>query len=231
MWVCAVLLLWAVVAGTSAPVWGTTRTPIRPTVTPTSSLPDLVVDHAFISLAGFEGGCLTGMIGRLALHLCIKNQGGAAAGPFDIDVNDEFFNRVDGIEPGSIVCALGRYTWPHDTHAILDTRQEVNEGNEANNEWTRLVAIPTLPPRCTPTPTEGTPGLATETPTPTSTPPPCRGDCDGDRQVHVDELLLGVNIALGRQSSDRCSTYTTCGERTCVTLLVGAVTAALEGCR
>jgi hypothetical protein len=194
-------------------------------------LPDLVVDHAFISLAGFEGGCLTGMPGRLALHLCIKNQGGAAAGPFDIDVNDEFFNRVDGIEFGSIVCALGRYTWPHDTHAILDTRQEVIEGDEANNEWTRLVAIPTLPPRCTPTPTEGTPGLATETPTPTPTPPPCRGDCDGDRQVRVGELLLGVNIALGRRASDSCPAYTTCGESTCVTLLVEAVTAALEGCR
>ena len=53
---------------------------------------------------------------------------------------------------------------------------------------------PTLTPTDTATviPTE----TATFTAVPTSTPIPCAGDCDGNREVTVDELLKCVNIAL-----------------------------------
>lgn len=34
--------------------------------------------------------------------------------------------------------------------------------------------------------------------------PPCIGDCDGNRAVSIDEVILGVGIALRRQAIDRC---------------------------
>ncbi len=34
--------------------------------------------------------------------------------------------------------------------------------------------------------------------------PFCRGDCDGDGRVTVAEVLLGINVALGRQSTGAC---------------------------
>jgi hypothetical protein len=195
-----------------------TRTPRAPTPTPTSSLPDLLVDHARIAIPGFEGGCILGLPASLALHLCIKNQGGVAAGAFDVDVNDQFFDRVEGIDAGATVCALGPYTYPHDTHAVLDARQEVSESDEGNNEWSHFVPIPTRPPTCTVTPTA------------TPLPRMCRGDCNDDRRVRVDELLLGVNITLGREPFERCPAYETCAAGGCVGLLVEAVGAALAGC-
>jgi hypothetical protein len=58
---------------------------------------------------------------------------------------------------------------------------------------------------------------ATVTPTPpplptataTRTPPPssCIGDCDGDGAVSIDELILGVNIALGAADFSACPAF------------------------
>lgn len=39
-------------------------------------------------------------------------------------------------------------------------------------------------------------GTATPTLTSTATPPPCVGDCNGNGQVTVDEILAAVNNAL-----------------------------------
>jgi YVTN family beta-propeller protein len=52
----------------------------------------------------------------------------------------------------------------------------------------------------------GPPGV-TLVPTPTNTPatpPSCVGDCDGDNSVTINELITGVNIALGIGSRDGC---------------------------
>ncbi len=38
-------------------------------------------------------------------------------------------------------------------------------------------------------------------------PPPCFGDCNGDGRVTVDELLLGVNIALGSTPLTACPAF------------------------
>ena len=102
---------------------------------------------------------------------------------------------MEGVAPGATVCALGPYTYPEDTRALLDSRAEVAECDEDNNVWTGFVPIPTRPPTCGPTPTV------------TPRPPFCRGDCNEDRRVGVDELLLGVNIALGRLEFDVCPAY------------------------
>ena len=70
--------------------------------------------------------------------------------------------------------------------------------------------------------------------TPTPTPPPqpaCIGDCDGDHMVSVDELVKGVNIAIGGAALSACSAFDTNTDGA-VTIdeLIGAVDAALTGC-
>jgi len=75
----------------------------------------------------------------------------------------------------------------------------------------------------TPTPT------ATATATPT--PRPCVGDCDGDGQVTIDELIKGVNIALDKASLQTCPQFDVdhSGTVTVDELIIG-VNNALLGC-
>ena len=70
------------------------------------------------------------------------------------------------------------------------------------------------PPTATPTPTA--PPVDTATPVPTipatetATPPTpiaCVGDCNGDHEVTVDELVIGVNLSLGLLIVDRCPSF------------------------
>lgn len=59
----------------------------------------------------------------------------------------------------------------------------------------------------------------------------CAGDCDGDRQVTIDELILAVDIALGSSALDRCGSADRERDGT-VTVddLVAMVRGALAGC-
>ncbi len=68
---------------------------------------------------------------------------------------------------------------------------------------------------------------------PTSLPGPqaCAGDCDTDGTVTVDELLRGVDIALGNQALAVCPAIDTSGDlAVSVDEIIQAVTTALEGC-
>jgi len=49
-------------------------------------------------------------------------------------------------------------------------------------------------------------GAATPTPSPspTPTPPRCAGDCNGNRRVEMEEIILGVQAALGKPSAPSC---------------------------
>jgi len=94
---------------------------------------------------------------------------------------------------------------------------------------------PTSTPGTTPTTpaTPGTPGLGTPTPTPTPTAVPgrCAGDCGGDGRVTVNELIVGVNIALGNAALAACSAFDRNADQlVAVNELVAAVNAALQGC-
>jgi hypothetical protein len=74
----------------------------------------------------------------------------------------------------------------------------------------------------------------TVTPTPTATPTlgPCVGDCDHDGTVGIDELVIGVDIALGRAAGDACPEFDVRGDpRVTVDELAAAVSAAINGCR
>ncbi len=60
---------------------------------------------------------------------------------------------------------------------------------------------------------------------------PCVGDCDGDLQVSISELILGVNIALGNTMLSACPTFDRNGDgQVSIDELIGAVNAALNGC-
>jgi hypothetical protein len=75
-------------------------------------------------------------------------------------------------------------------------------------------------------------GSATQTPTPTATPvPACVGNCDGVDGVTIDEIITGVNIALGLVRIDQCAPFDSDRSST-VTIdeLLQGVQNALNGC-
>ncbi len=81
-------------------------------------------------------------------------------------------------------------------------------------------------PPATPTATV-TPQLATPTPIAL----PCIGDCNGDGQVTIDELVIGINIALGTATLDQCPAFDCNGNgQVSVDCLLMATNAALNGC-
>ena len=81
----------------------------------------------------------------------------------------------------------------------------------------------------TPTPTATSGSGAT--PTPTLGQSTCVGDCDGRGTVTVDELVIGVNIALGNQSVTLCPAFDhDHNNRVTVDELVLGVNNALNGC-
>lgn len=60
----------------------------------------------------------------------------------------------------------------------------------------------------------------------------CAGDCDANGQVTVDEIITGVNVALGTTDIDACARFDTGGDRrVTVEEIVQAVAVALGGCQ
>jgi len=93
-------------------------------------------------------------------------------------------------------------------------------------------ATPTATSTATPTATSTATASATPTssPTPTRTPA-CLGDCNGDGQVTVDEILMMVNIALGNSSVLDCVPGDQSGNGTItVDEILLAVNKAMSGC-
>lgn len=91
---------------------------------------------------------------------------------------------------------------------------------------------PTFTPSASRTPTATK--IATTTPTPPQSPvatPACVGDCDGNSQVMVNELILGVTIALGSAEMSACPPLDV-DDNGHVTIneLIQAVNAALSDC-
>jgi nucleoside-diphosphate-sugar epimerase len=59
----------------------------------------------------------------------------------------------------------------------------------------------------------------------------CVGDCTGDGNVSIDDLIRGVNIALGKQPLSSCTAFDSHNDgNVSVAELVQAVGAALDGC-
>jgi hypothetical protein len=67
----------------------------------------------------------------------------------------------------------------------------------------------------------------------TGTPPTpaCVGDCNGDGEVSIGELIIGVNISLGTQPLSMCEAFDADGDgEVGINELIQAVNNALEGC-
>lgn len=108
-------------------------------------------------------------------------------------------------------------------------RIEFSGGVIDNFSYTISTGPTETPAEPTATPTE----VVIETPTPTATlgPVPCVGDCNGDGSVTVDELVRGVNIALGGLEVGDCPDFDSNEDgRVTIDELIGAVNAALSGC-
>jgi hypothetical protein len=89
-------------------------------------------------------------------------------------------------------------------------------------------ATTTVTPAATDTATPTLTGTASPSPTPTKTPPLCAGDCDGDGEVSVAELIRAVNIALGRAPIASCENLDVNGDgRIGVEELIAAVARSL----
>jgi hypothetical protein len=59
----------------------------------------------------------------------------------------------------------------------------------------------------------------------------CAGDCDGDGMVAINELILGVNIALGTAATTDCPSFDTDGDgMVAINELIAAVSNALNSC-
>ena len=59
----------------------------------------------------------------------------------------------------------------------------------------------------------------------------CVGDCNGDGQVSINELVLGVNIALGSLPADACPAFDPNGnDAVAINELIAGVGNALNGC-
>jgi hypothetical protein len=94
-------------------------------------------------------------------------------------------------------------------------------------------ASPTLTPIVPDTPTLTPTPIATPsaTPTETGTTPACAGDCNGDREVRINELLTGVNISSGETSLNVCAVFDADGDLSVeINELILAVNRALNGC-
>ncbi len=100
---------------------------------------------------------------------------------------------------------------------------------------TDTAAGPTSTATATPT---GSLPTATDTPTQSETPPSptpgeiaCVGDCNGNGVVAINELVRGVNIALGSAPLDICPSFDRNGDGSVsISELVAAVNNALTGC-
>lgn len=113
-----------------------------------------------------------------------------------------------------------------------------NDGNgQVDCADFKCFGVPECVSPASPTPSGTAPPTSTAVSTPeaTSTPPPggnCVGDCDGDGDVSIAELIRGVNISLGVQPLSTCLVLDVNGSgRVEINELIQAVGNALYGCR
>lgn len=130
-------------------------------------------------------------------------------GPRENDANGQAAWSVVWIAPDT----PGRYT-------LFAAGNSVNLNNESTGDASNFTILTVQV------------GGADPTPTPTATPlAGCGGDCNGDGTVAINELISGVNIALGAAPVASCEAMDATGDGTvAINELVAAVANALDGC-
>ena len=135
--------------------------------------------------------------------------------------------RISGQASGAD--STGRYVSVDNVEATMHITCRSGRGGGCTKAYTGGALTLTL---------NATPIAATPTSTPTAQPPTatptaaaCVGDCNGDGLVTPDELLKGVNIALGTATLNLCPAFDCDGTHTVsIDCLARAVNAALNGC-
>jgi hypothetical protein len=114
-----------------------------------------------------------------------------------------------------------------------DGRLDVAASASSENRVTVVLNsadVPFTPPPTalgTPTPSPTRSGVSTATPI----GPGCPGDCDGNDMVTIDELIEGVNIALGNGGVETCPAFDLDRDRqVAVNELIAAVDSATNSC-
>jgi hypothetical protein len=114
---------------------------------------------------------------------------------------------------------------PANVGASCDDFNDCTPNSRCGNQGFCEAGDPTGP---TPTATQVT------GPRPSPTGPPvgsCVGDCNDDLTVAINELIIGVNIALGNSSADTCPSFDTNDDGSvAVNELISGVNALLNGC-
>jgi len=59
---------------------------------------------------------------------------------------------------------------------------------------------------------------------------PCTGDCNRDDAVSINELITGVNIALGALPVSACAPFQNAAGMVDIARLIAGVNSALNGC-
>ncbi|MGH7290888.1 MAG: hypothetical protein ACREJT_06735, partial [Myxococcota bacterium] len=157
--------------------------------------------------------------------------------PCEVGICDETANRC--VAPSST--PKSATSTPTPTASVTLTQTGTPTGSQSSTP-TRTPAGPATPTftasatvaaSATAAATAATPAPITPSPSPTNTPAPipCVGDCDGGSAVSINELIVGVNIALGTLSVDRCPAFDPSGDgNVAINELIAAVANALNGC-
>ena len=197
-----------------------------------------------LSWSAIDGGGATFSTGssyRVGSTIGQPEAGTLSAGAFAL--NGGFWGGISGVAASTPTATVtGTVPSTPTTTAPPSPSQTATEvatvpGNTPTPSITAIVATNT--PSSSPTssrsplttPTATVTATPSPTPSPTPTLPACAGDCNQDGSVTVDELIKGVNIALGTTSVDACPSADT-NDDGAVTIneLIASVNRALTGC-
>lgn len=124
-----------------------------PEVTPTQiipALPDLRVESMTIEVESGDPCADPGA--ALGIRVHIQNIGAGDAGPFVVEVNGAWQQVESGLVAGEST-SLWFSSYSEESYARVDATFQIAEVDKSNNEVSRLLAVPILPPPCAPTPT------------------------------------------------------------------------------
>jgi hypothetical protein len=214
-------------------------TAIPPTITTPDPLPGAVVSAPYsqtLTAVGGAGGFSWGFASGSSFPGLTVSPDGVLSGtpqafteePFPLRIKATDTNGDSHTKVLNITVSLTAES-PTPTHSPTPTLSGTPTATQTRS------ATPTRSATGTATPTATT-GLQTPidtpTPTPTSVAAACVGDCNGNQSVTVDELVTGVNIALGSTPVTACPAFdTNLDTRVTVDELVTAVNNALQGCQ
>jgi hypothetical protein len=174
----------------------------------------------------------------------LKNQGKLGGGSHVVIRRYEFYKYAGAYDPvdhGAACGGDGSCNAPVDGELGDYIGAQMAAANLAGDASGTPTATPTNPVSDTATPSHVSTPTVTPTPSVTATrslsasptPPsiPCTGDCDSNHSITIDELVKGVDIALGTANLDQCRAFDCNGNgQVTVDCIVKGVDAALNSC-